>query len=394
MIMDFYREAHALEPDLVARRRDLHRHPETAFEESRTAGIVTDELRSLSLEVQTGVGKTGIVALLEGERPGPTILVRADMDALPILEENQTDYVSTVPGKMHACGHDGHTSIALAVARILSQRRANMHGRIRFVFQPAEEVGGGARAMIADGVLENPRPDFALGLHLWNNLPVGQIAVTSGPMMSAADDWGCVISGRGGHGAIPHQTIDPIAAAAHIITALQTIVSRNVDPLDTAVVTVGSIQGGTSFNIIPPTVSLRGTLRTYRRETQALVRQRLREICEGVAASLGCSAEVQIDEMTVAVDNDPALSDRVAALAADLVGPENVRRDVRTMGSEDMSYLMNGIPGCFFFIGSANADRDLYYGHHHPRFDFDERALVTGTALLAAAAASFVLPEG
>jgi amidohydrolase len=394
MGINFYAESQGLQPEMVERRRDLHRHPELAFQETRTAGIVASTLHDLSLEVQTGIGKTGVVALLEGDHDGPTVLIRADMDALPIHEQNETEYVSQSPGVMHACGHDGHTTIALAVARMLSQRRHEIRGRIKFVFQPAEEIGKGAQAMIDDGVLRDPRPDVSLGLHLWNELPVGTVGVTSGPCMSAADIWQCVISGSGGHGAQPSLTRDPVVAAAQVIVALQTIVSRNVDPLDTAVVTVGSLHSGEAFNVIPPTAELKGTLRTYKKETRELIQRRLREVCEGVAAAMGCQAELEIDPMTLAVSNDPVLADRVAGVAAGVVGADNVRRDVRTMGSEDVSLLMDDIPGCFFFVGSANSGQGLNYPHHNPRFDIDEAAFPIAASILAQAVASFVLLEG
>lgn len=390
MSIDFRAEVHELAPRIIALRRDLHQYPELAFEETRTAGIVAARLLELGLEVQTGVGRTGVVGLLEGDREGPTVLVRADMDALPVLESNQVEYVSTVPGKMHACGHDGHTSIGLAVAEMLSRRRADLHGRVKFVFQPAEEIGEGARAMVADGVLDDPRPDVSIGLHLWNNLPVGKVAVMSGPSMAAADMFRCVIHGHGGHGALPHQTRDPIVAAAHIITTLQTIASRTVDPLDTAVVTVGTVKGGDAFNIIPSSVEMTGTVRTFRKDTREIVHRRLREICEGVGAAMQCSVELDIRQMTLAVNNDPALADRVARIAEQIVGADNVRRDERTMGSEDMSYLMDDIPGCYFFVGSANAARHLDYPHHNPRFDVDEEALLIGAHVLANAVASLM----
>jgi len=315
------------------------------------------------------------------------------MDALPIHEANQTDYVSTAPGKMHACGHDGHTAIGLAVAKMLSQRRSEIKGRIKFVFQPAEEIGQGARAMIGDGALDNPRPDYSIGLHLWNDLPVGIVASTPGPCLSAADIWTCVITGKGGHGASPHQTQDPIVAASQIVSAAQTIISRNVDPLDTGVVTVGSMHGGDAFNVIPASVELKGTIRTYKKETQALIHQRLKEICEGVAAALSCSAQLEIIPMTIAVNNNQEISDRIAAIAEKHEKVKEVRRDVRSMGSEDVSLFMDDIPGCYFFVGSANAERDMAYPHHNPRFDFDEEALVIGASLLADAAASFVISE-
>ncbi len=393
MTINFHDQVQALKAELIERRRDFHRHPELPFQETRTAGIVAKTLNDLGLEVRTEVGKTGVVGLLEGGHDGPTLLVRADMDALPVQEENETDYVSQNPGVMHACGHDAHTSIALTVAQILAAHRADIRGRVKFVFQPAEENGEGAAAMIADGVLENPRPDFSIGLHMWNDFPIGKVGVTSGPAMSAADIWRCRIIGKGGHGASPHQTQDPIVATAQIITALQTIVSRNTRPLDTAVVTVGMIHGGEAFNIIPPEVELEGTIRTYLPKVQDMVHRRLKEICEGVATSMGCRAELELIPMTPAVINDPDLSDRIAAIAAAHVGKENVPRDERTMGSEDMARLMDDIPGCYFFVGSSNAERGMDYPHHNPRFDIDEESLIIGATVLAEAAASFVLSE-
>lgn len=393
MSLSFHDDVLALKEEMVARRRDLHRHPEIAFQETRTAGIVATVLADLGLEVRTGVGKTGVVGLLEGDHDGPTLLIRADMDALPIQEENRTEYVSETLGVMHACGHDAHTSIGLAVAQVLTRHRSEMRGRVKFVFQPAEEIGAGAAAMIDEGVLENPRPDYSIGLHVWNEMPVGMVGVTPGPTMSAADIWKCVITGYGGHGAAPHKTRDPIIAAAQLVSALQTIVSRNVAPLDTAVVSVGSIHGGDAFNVIPPTVEMEGTIRTFKKDTQEKVTLRLREICEGVASALQCKADLEIKPMTPVVDNDPALADRIATIAAGVLGVENVKRDERTMGAEDMARLMDDIPGCYFFVGSANAERDLAYPHHNPRFDIDEEAMVIGATILAEAAASFILPE-
>lgn len=389
--INFRDEALALEAEMIERRRDFHRHPELSFQEIRTAGIVATELNQLGLEVQTGIGKTGVIGLLEGDHDGPTLLVRADMDALPILEANQTEYISGNTGVMHACGHDGHTSIGLAVARMLSARRSEMHGRVKFVFQPAEEIGKGAAAMIKDGALQNPQPDYSIGLHLWNDLPIGTVGVTSGPCMAAADTFICKITGRGGHGASPHQTQDPIVAASQIISALQTIASRNVAPLDTAVVSVGKLVAGDAFNVIASEAVMEGTIRTYLKETKALVHRRMHEICEGIAEAMGCTAELSINEMTIAVNNNPQLSDRVAEIAARHV--DHVLRDVRTMGSEDVSLFMDDIPGCYFFVGSANTERGLDFPHHNPRFDIDEASLTIGAAILAEAAASFVIPK-
>jgi amidohydrolase len=394
MTTTFYDEAAALRSEMVARRRDLHRHPELAFQEARTAGIVAAALNELGLEVRTGVGKTGVVGLLEGGADGPTVLVRADMDALPIQEANETDYVSETPGVMHACGHDGHVTIGLTVARLLAGRRADIKGRVKFVFQPAEETGEGARAMIADGVLDDPRPAVSLGLHLWNEMPVGTVGVTRGPSMAAADDWSCRVTGYGGHGAIPEKARDPIVTAAQIVGALQTIVSRSVSPLDAAVISVTAIHGGEAFNVIPDSVDLRGTARTYTEAVKELVHRRMEEVCTGVAAALGCQAEVDIQSIIPAVVNDPAVADRVAEVAARTVGEEGVRMDVRSTVSEDVGLLMADIPGCFFFVGSANAARGLDYPHHNPRFDIDEDALPIGAAILADAVASYVLGEG
>ncbi len=392
--IDFMTAAASLREELIARRRDLHRHPELAFEEVRTSRIVAEELTRLGLEVQTGVAKTGVVGLLEGADDGPTVLVRADMDALPILEENQTNYVSTLPGKMHACGHDGHTAVALGVAKLLSTYRDNIVGRVKFVFQPAEEEGAGAAAMIADGVLENPRPDVSLGLHLWNELPLGKLGVADGPVMASPSIFKIRIVGKGGHGALPDQSNDPIVCAAQLITALQTVVSRNVPPLESAVLSVTTIHAGSAFNVIPGQAELTGTLRTFKPDVRDMVSQRIEAITENLCRAMGCTATVEIDHFTEAVTNHPEVADTVRGVFRQLVGDSNLILDERTMAAEDMSLLMNDIPGMFFFVGSANAERGLNYGHHHPRFDFDEEALPLAVALMTAAVAAYVLPEG
>ena len=391
--IDFRSEAEAMREELVARRRDFHMHPELAFEEVRTAGIVAEELITLGLEVQTGVGKTGVVAMLEGDRDGPTVLIRADMDALPVQEENTTDYISTVPGKMHACGHDGHTTIALGVAKLLSNHRGKMAGRVKFVFQPAEEIGRGAEAMVEDGVLRDPKPDVSLGLHLWNSLPVGILGVADGPEMAGASQFTIVIRGKGGHGALPQETVDPVVCAAHLVTALQSIVSRNVHPRDTAVLSVTAIQAGDAFNVIPPEAQMRGTVRTYKKEIFDLVARRIREVSESIGRAMGCTVEVEITDLTEPVTNDPEVAERARRAFRQVVDESTFKLDERTMGSEDVGHFMSDIPGMFFFLGSANADKGLDFGHHHPRFDFDEEALPLGVALMAAAVADYVLPE-
>jgi amidohydrolase len=391
-LIDFKPQILAHQDKWIARRRDFHQHPELGFKEVRTAGIVANELTRLGLEVRTGVGQTGVIGLLEGDSDGPTVLVRCDMDALPIQEENEVDYASQTPGTMHACGHDGHTAIALAVAELMSQRRAQMAGRVKFVFQPAEEIGQGAAAMIEDGALLDPAPDVVLGLHLWNEMPVGIVAITDGPMLAGSGDVTIRIQGKGGHGALPHETRDPVYAACQIVSALQSIVSRNVTPTDVAVVSITKIKAGDSFNVIPQSVEMRGTIRAFRPEVHELIERRMRELVEGMAAALGCMAEVELKALTLPVVNAPEVSARLRELFS-RVAPETRLISHQSMVAEDVSYFLNAVPGSFFFVGSANPGRRLNYPHHHPRFDFDEAALPLAVHLMASAVASYVLPE-
>jgi amidohydrolase len=381
MTINFRSEAEELRDELVAWRRDFHMHPELAFEEVRTAGIVADALDEMGLEVQRGVGKTGVVAILEGGREGKTVLWRADMDALPIDEANDVPYASTVAGKMHACGHDAHTAIGLGVARVLTAHRESLAGRIKFVFQPAEEVVGGARAMIADGVLENPRPDVSLGLHLWNSMPVGCIGVTDGAIMAGSSTFDIHIHGRGGHAASPHQGVDPVVTAAQIILALNTIVSRNVNPLESAVVSVTRMRAANAYNIIPDNVHLAGTFRAFSTEIRDMVAQRIHEIASSLSEAMNCMAEVQIKHGTIPTVNDPAIAEQVRSRLRQLLPDANLISDERTTGSEDVSYFMDDIPGTYVMLGSNNEARGLNYGHHHPRFDFDEDVLPLGVAV-------------
>ncbi|GAB4531660.1 MAG: amidohydrolase [Anaerolineales bacterium] len=366
-------------------RRDFHMHPELGFKEVRTAGIVARELRALGLEVSTGVAETGVVALLEGAHPGPTVLVRCDMDALPITEETDAPYASQTDGLMHACGHDGHTAIALTVARLLHAHREELHGTIKLVFQPAEEGLGGAPRMIAAGVLQNPRPDYTLALHLWNSAPLGWIGAAPGPVMAAAEFFNVHIYGKGGHGAIPHLAVDPVLAAAQVVTALQSVVARNVSPQKTAVVSVTHLEAGEAFNVIPTEAFLEGTIRTFEPEVRETVLRRFREIVEGVSAAMGCRADIEMVDITPAVVNDPNITARVQQAARRLFPDATLATEYATMGSEDMAFMMQEVPGCYFFVGSANEAEGLNAPHHHPRFDFDERALPRAAALMAQA---------
>jgi amidohydrolase len=387
---DFLKESRQLFEYTRALRRDFHRHPELGFQEVRTAGIVAQELNQLGLEVRTGVGKTGVVALLEGDQPGPVVLMRVDMDALPIQEETGAEYASTVNGVMHACGHDGHTAIGLTVARMLQQHRQSLKGSVKLVFQPAEEGLGGAEAMLNDGVMTNPSPDAALSVHLWNEKPVGWIGVTPGPVMAAADIFRIHLRGKGGHGAQPHFTADPVVAAAQIICALQTVVSRNVPPLEAAVLSVTTLRAGEAFNVIPDRADLQGTIRTFKSEVRVGVIERFNQVVGGVANALNCQAEIELQSITPAVINDPKLTALIQEVCGNVLPNSKVDSSTMTMGSEDMAFMMQDIPGCYILVGSSNPAKGLDAAHHHPRFDVDEESMTHAAALMAAATAKLL----
>ena len=361
---------------LVQVRRDLHRHPEIAFEEAGTAAKIADALGRLDISPRHGVGRTGVSA--DVGTGGDRLLVRADMDGLPLTEASGVDFESETPGRMHACGHDGHVAIALAVAARLARNPAARP--LRFLFQPAEERGGGARACVADGALEGV--DAAVGLHLWNQLPVGRVGVNRGALMAAVDEFEIHVEGRGGHGAAPHETSDPIVAAARIVEAVQTIVSREVSPLDAAVVTIASVHGGDAFNVIPSDVRLTGTARWFRDSTGEAIAEKLERVVSATAAAAGVSARLDYRRINRPTVNDRGIADVVIETAVNLLGKENVETETRTMGGEDMSVYLDRVPGCFFFVGSAPAGP--HRPHHSPRFAIDERALAIGVALMEA----------
>jgi len=383
--MDFLLEAKRLFEDARKLRRDFHQYPELGFKEFRTAAIISRELENLGFEVSSGIAETGVVGVLEGNEPGPCVMLRFDMDALPVNEENQVEYKSCNTGVMHACGHDGHMAIGLTVARLLSTHKTEFPGTIKFIFQPAEEGLGGAEQMIIGGALENPRPDYCLGMHLWNERPLGWVGVVPGPLMAGADKFRVVITGRGGHGAIPEQAVDPIAATAQIVTALQTIVSRNLPPLKTAVISVTSFRAGEAYNVIPQTAEIRGTIRTFEADIREKVITRFEEIVRGISIAMGCSANIELMKMTPSVVNNPVVTAVVANNFQNL-GTDKVDTTYRTMVSEDMAEFLNRIPGCFIMVGSAGADPSKVFPHHHPRFDIDENALVHGIVWMAASA--------
>ncbi len=371
--------------DIVALRRDFHAHPELGYKENRSAGIIAARLRALGYETEEGVGVTGVIGLMHGANAGPCVLVRADMDALPIEEDTSWEWKSQVRGAMHACGHDCHMAIGLTVARLLAEKRDQWNGTVKFMFQPAEEGLGGAAKMIDAGVLENPRPDFALALHVWSEIEAGIIGLSAGPVMAAADEFRVHIVGKGGHGAMPHQTTDAIVVAAQVIGALQSVVSRNVKPLDAAVVTVGSLHSGSAFNVIPGEAHMEGTLRSFSPDVRATLRDRSREIVENLPTAFGAQGEWQFFPGYPATVNDEAVTARLQPVFEKIAGVENVHPFEPTMGAEDMSLVLEQIPGCYFFVGGRSEATGAVWPHHHPRFNIDESALSLGARAMVAA---------
>jgi len=369
-----------LHTELVSWRRRLHQRPELGFAEDLTAEFISDRLTEWGIQHQTGVAKTGIVAIIESAHsPLPVLGIRADMDALPVQELNEVPYRSIHEGKMHACGHDGHVAIALGTAKYLSEHRDQFSGTVKILFQPAEEGPGGAKPMIEAGALANPAVDALVGLHIWNNLPLGTLGVRSGPMMAATEFFHCTIQGKGGHGAIPQQTVDAIVVTAQIVSALQTIVSRNIDPLKSAVVTIGEFQAGTAVNVIADSARISGTVRYFDPEYADLIPERMEQVIAGICAAHGASYELDYRKLYPPVVNDEAITDLVRSVAMSVVEtPAGVVPQCQTMGGEDVSFFLEAVPGCYFFLGSANSDKGLDYPHHHPRFNFDETVLGVG----------------
>ncbi|HEU5320464.1 MAG TPA: amidohydrolase [Methylomirabilota bacterium] len=370
---------------LVADRRDLHQYPELGFEEKRTSALVAGRLEQLGYDVRTGVAGTGVVAT-RGDGP-KCVLLRADMDALPIEEANDVPYRSRHAGRMHACGHDGHVAIGLEVARRLADLAPP--GGVKLAFQPAEETSAGAQRMIAEGALERPTVHAAFGLHLWNELPVGSIGLMPGPIMAAVDQFEITIRGRGGHAAAPHQAVDPVVVAAHTITALQTVVTRSRNPAEEGVLSVTQVHAGHAFNVIPERAELRGTVRSYggrfHDEAPALMERTVAH----VAGAFGAEAELRYRRLNGPLVNDERMTALMREVALALVGPDRVLSGIRTMGGEDMSCFLAAVPGCFAFVGAAPAGRPPT-PHHSPTFDIEEEALVIGAELLTRTAARYL----
>lgn len=383
--------AQALKDEFIEFRRDFHRHPELGLQEERTSGIVADYLRSLGLEVTTGIANTAVVGLIRGGQPGKTIALRADMDALTIPEQSGVEYASTIPGKMHACGHDGHTAILMGVAKLLSEIKEQIPGNVKLLFQPAEEGPGGALPMVEAGVMENPHVDAVMGLHINTYLKPGQIGLKAGASSAGTDSITITITGKGGHGAHPHKSIDAVVAAGHIIVALQTIASREIDPLGSVVVTIGTINGGYRNNVIADQVVMTGTVRTLDPEVRASMPERIERIIKGICHSLRCECELIYDKGYPSVINSPEMADLAEAVGQRLLGKENVMRVANpSMGGEDFSYFAEKAPGIFLGLGASNPEKDCIYPGHHPKYNFDEDAIPVGMAMLAEAALEYL----
>jgi amidohydrolase len=383
-------EATALRDSIVADRRTIHAYPELAYQEEHTAAMVAGRLADLGIEARTGVGKTGVIGLIRGAAPGKTVLLRADMDALPIQETSDAEYRSKVDGVMHACGHDAHVAMLLGAAQVLQRRREGMAGNVKLMFQPAEEGGAGALRMIEDGLLEDPQVDAGFGLHVSGVLFARTLWVPDDRAMASADHFDIVVRGRGGHAATPHLTVDPIVVGAYIITALQTLVSREVGPLSPAVITVGHMTAGTTFNVIPDTATIRGTVRTYSAKLQDALEARIKELAQGIAGAMRAEAEVTYTRLYAPTINHAAEAKLMRDAAAEVAGPEVNVPSEPLMGSEDFSYVLQRVPGAFGMLGVRRPEWDPPKVNHNAAFDMDEDVLPVGSAILAATAMRYL----
>ncbi|GIP21616.1 M20 family metallopeptidase [Paenibacillus sp. J22TS3] len=376
-------QAVSLGEEITAARRYLHKYPELGFEEVLTSAYLAEELSKLGLLVRTGVAGTGIIALLEGASPGPVIALRADMDALPLKEQTGLAFASVHEGRMHACGHDGHMAMLLGAAKLLAGLKGELAGTVKFIFQPAEEMLGGARHMIRAGALESPRVDAIIGLHLWPDFPTGQFGLKEGTIMASMDHVDITVHGRAGHGAAPHQAVDAIYAASQVLTALQSLISRESDPADPVVLSMGSVHGGSLPNIIADRVEMKGTVRAVRRETREYMAQRIPELAESVARGLNARAEVRYEFGYPPTVNDGELVRLAELTLEEGPGRSSVKRLAHSqMTSEDMAYYMERVPGAFVLVGTGG-DGPGEFPLHHPRMMIDERSLTLGAAFLA-----------
>jgi amidohydrolase len=393
LVEEIQARAAELKEEMIRVRRHLHMYPEAGFEEFRTAELVAETLTGLGMEVKTGVGKTGVVGFLRGVKPGKTIALRADMDALKMDEENpDLPYCSRHPGVMHACGHDGHVAMLLAAAQILSERKHEIHGNVKFIFQPAEEGvdGGGARVMVAEGVLEDPKVDAVVGIHIWASLPIGMIALREGPMMASSDGFTATIIGKGGHGASPQDCIDPVLTASHIVTALQSIISREIKPVDAAVITVGTFHAGTANNVIAERAILGATVRSLDPTIRKMLPERIEGIIHGITSAMRAKYEFEYRLGYPIVMNDKGMTQLLDGVSRDVLGEKQVTYPpYPVMGSEDFAYYLEKVPGTFGFLGAGNPDKNTGQAHH-PKYNFDEDVLPKGCSILVLSALRYL----
>jgi amidohydrolase len=366
---------------LVDIRRTIHMHPELMYQEEDTSKLVAHHLKDLGLEFSTGIGKTGVVGLLRGAKEGKTIAIRADMDALPIEEATAVPYASKIPGRMHACGHDAHTAILLGVARFFSSRRNQLKGNIKWIFQPAEEGGAGADAMIKDGVLENPKVDAIFGAHVFQEIPLGKIGVSPREAFASSDHVSIEIIGKGGHGAYPHLAHDPILAAAHLVAQIHSVVSRNVPPLENAVISFGKIAGGQAFNVIPDSVELMATVRALTPEVRTLLNERIAQICRGIELSFGVECRLNYKVGYPPLVNNSEMAQLIVSACGDAIGEENIEFPKPTMGAEDFAFYLGKVPGAIFRLGIRNEAKGIIHPIHSSLFNIDEDVLPFGVEM-------------
>jgi carboxypeptidase Ss1 len=394
-LTDFLKDARKIEPEIIETRREIHQNPELAYKEKATAKLVADRLKTLGLGVKTGIGGTGVMAVLQGPRSGRVVALRADMDALPIEELADIDFKSQVKGVMHACGHDTHVAMLLGAAGLLVNRKDDLAGTVKFLFQPAEENGGrgGAKPMIQAGVMDNPKVDYVFGLHIDNDLNSGTLGFRGGPIMASPDTFEIKVIGRGGHGAYPHETVDPVYVAAQVIIALQGVSGRMIDPVQPFVITIGSIHSGTKENIIPDQAILQGTLRTLDEKTRKLAKAKIAQVARGVAKAFGAKAEVDFEKDAYPVTVNDAHVTEQAMKIIKKIPRTKVRVREPIMGGEDFSRFLHEAPGTFYFLGTHNPAKGCVHPNHSPRFKVDEDVLKLGAASLAMLAEEFTNPK-
>jgi carboxypeptidase Ss1 len=394
--MDFLKEALAIEPEIIKTRREIHQNPELAYQEQATAKLVAERLKGLGIQVKQGVGGTGVLGILKGPKPGRVVALRADMDALPLDEMAEIEFKSRVKGVMHACGHDTHVAMLLGAAKLLANHKDELHGTVKFLFQPAEEHGGrgGAKPMIEDGVMEDPKVDYVFGLHIDGDLNSGVFGLKGGAVMAAPDTFVVRIIGKGGHGSAPHQTIDPVYVAAQVITALQGVSGRMIDPVQPFVVTIGSVHSGTKENIIPDEAILQGTIRTLDESTRKIAKAKVQQVAEGVSKAFGAKAVVEFEKDAYPVTiNDAKVTEQTREKLRRIHGTRTIVKEP-ILGGEDFSRFLNEAPGTFYFLGTRNPAKGCIYRNHSSKFKVDENVLKYGSASLALLATEFTNPTG